>query len=202
MKHIFLAAAMLCTLFSCAPAGSQAGADFEELLVSRRSVRDFDASRSISEAEVRTIIEASQQAPSWANTQTTRYYVAISSEKADAVRELIGERNKQNTAGAPVFALSTFVKGQAGYFRGSAANELGDVWGVYDNGLNNAYFVLKARAMGFDTLIIGGRDAEGLRSLFSVPAEECITAVIALGYRASEPRQPVHKPVEEIVKFF
>ena len=198
MKHIFLALAMLCTLFSCAPGTKQGGADFDELLLTRRSVRNFDPSRSISQAEVRTIIEASQQAPSWANSQTTRFYVAISPEKADAVRELIGERNKQNTAGAPVFVLSTFVTGQAGFFRGNPANELGDGWGAYDNGLNNAYFVLKARAMGFDTLIIGGRDAEGLRNLFAVPAEECITAVIALGYRASEPAQPVHKPTEDI----
>ena len=38
------------------------------------------------EAEVRSVIAAAQEAPSWANTQTSRYYVALSEEKADAVR--------------------------------------------------------------------------------------------------------------------
>ena len=34
-----------------------------------------------SEAEVRELIKAAQDAPSWANQQPTKYYVAISEEK-------------------------------------------------------------------------------------------------------------------------
>ena len=63
--------------------------------------------KTISEAEVRTLIATAQEAPSWANTQTSRYYVAFSKEKADAVREYIGEWNRKNTEGAPVFIVST-----------------------------------------------------------------------------------------------
>ena len=40
---------------------------FDEVLTSRRSVRNYDASKKITEAEVRDLIKAAQEAPSWAN---------------------------------------------------------------------------------------------------------------------------------------
>lgn len=175
---------------------------FDEVLSSRRSIRDYDASKTISEAEVRVLLEAAQDAPSWANTQTTRYYVAMSPEKVAAVKELVGPGNAKNTAGAPVMIVSTFEKGRSGFFRGTPANEVGDGWGAYDNGLSNAYFILKARAMGFDTLIMGYRDAEALRELFQIPEQEELMAVISLGCRASDPQRPGRKPLDEVVKFF
>ena len=202
-RTIILAAAALLSLTSfagCAGNGS-ASPTFDELLVSRRSVRSYDASKSISEAEVRTLLTKTQKAPSWANMQPSKYYVAISPEKVAAVQDMVGG-NKERILGAPVLIVSTFEKGKSGFFRGNQTNELGDFWGAYDNGLSNAYLILTARAMGFDTLIMGMRDASALRTLFQIPAEEMVTAVIALGYRAGEPNQPKHRDLDEIAKFF
>ena len=56
--------------------------------------------------------------------------------------------------------------------------------------------------MGFDTLIMGMREGDKLRELFAIPPEEVVTAVIALGYRNGEPKQPQHRPLDEIAKFF
>ena len=175
---------------------------FDEVLATRRSVRSYDASKTISEAEVRELLIATQEAPSWANQQPSKYYVAMSPEKIEAVSNLVGERNKQNIAGAPVLIVSTYEKGKSGFFRGEQTNEVGDGWGAYDNGLSNAYFILMARAKGFDTLIMGMRDSEKLRELFNIPENEAVMAVISLGYRAAEPKQPGHRPLEEIAQFF
>ena len=175
---------------------------FDEVLATRRSVRSYDATKTISEAEVRELLIATQEAPSWANQQPSKYYVAMSPEKVEAVSNLVGERNKQNIAGAPVLIVSTYEKGKSGFFRGEQTNEVGDGWGAYDNGLSNAYFILKARAKGFDTLIMGMRDADKLRALFSIPEGETVMAVIALGYRAEEPVRPNRKKLDDIVKFF
>ena len=183
-------------------AAPAAGSSFDEIVASRRSVRDYKEGTTITEAQVRTLIATSMEAPTWANTQTTRYYVAIDPAKVAAVKELVGAGNARNTAGAPVMIVSTFVKGQSGFGRGNQVNEIGDGWGAYDNGLSNAYFILKAREQGFDTLIMGMRDSDGLRKLFNIPDTEEVMAVISLGYRASDPNRPARKPIEDIVKFF
>ena len=127
--------------------------------------------------------------------------MAISPEKLAAVQDLVGG-NKSRIIGAPVLIVSTYERGKSGFFQGNPANEVGDGWGAYDNGLSNCYLVLQARAMGFDTLIMGMREADKLRQLFAIPDNEAVMAVIALGYRAAEPFQPVHRPIDDIVKFY
>ena len=174
---------------------------FDEVLTSRRSIRKYDATKKISEAEVRRLMEAVQEAPSWAYQQPTKYYVAMSPEKLAAVKELIGG-NKRNVQDAPVLIISTFERGKSGFFRGNPANEVGDGWGAYDNGLSNCYLILQARAMGFDTLIMGMRESDKLRALFNIPDSETVMAVISLGYRAAEPVQPRHRQLDDVVKFF
>ena len=174
---------------------------FDEVLNSRRSIRNYDVTKKITEQEVRTLLTAAQEAPSWANQQPTKYYVAISPEKLAAVQDLVGS-NKDRIKNAPVLIVSTYERGKSGFFRGNPANEVGDGWGAYDNGLSNCYLVLQARAMGFDTLIMGMRDADKLRALFAIPENETVMAVIALGYRAAEPVQPRHRPFDDVVKFY
>ena len=204
MRHLFLSllalAACLPLFVSCQGSASQT-ASLDDLFASRRSIRAYEAGRTISEAQVRELLTAAQNAPSWANMQPSTYYVAMSPEKRDAVLEMIGG-NKDRVINAPVLIVCTFEKGKSGFFRGTAANDAGDFWGAYDNGLSNCYLILKARDMGFDTLIMGMRDAEQLRALFAIPEAEAVMAVIALGYRAEEPNMPVHRPLDEIVKFY
>lgn len=199
---LFAAAALLClsSLAGCAGSGTKAPS-YNDVLTSRRSIRSYDATKTISEAEVRTLLTKTQEAPSWANMQPSKYYVAMSPEALAAVQDMVGS-NKERIIGAPVLIVSTFEKGKSGFFRGQQTNELGDFWGAYDNGLSNAYLILTARAMGFDTLIMGMREADKIRGYFHIPGEEMITAVIALGYRAEEPRTPVHRDLEEIARFF
>ncbi|MBP5682034.1 MAG: nitroreductase family protein [Bacteroidales bacterium] len=180
---------------------SSASPSFDEVLKTRRSVRSYDATKKITEAEVRTLLTAVQEAPSWANQQPTKYYVAIGKEKLEAVQNLVGG-NKERIINAPVLIVSTFERGKSGFFNGNATNEIGDGWGAYDNGLSNCYLIMQARAMGFDTLIMGMRDSDGLRKEFNIPENETVMAVISLGYRSGEPKQPGHRPFDEVVKFF
>ena len=201
MKKLFVFSALTAMLMLSGCSQENNSPSSDEVLTSRRSVRSYDETKKISEAEVRTLLTAVQEAPSWANQQPTKYYVAISPEKLAAVQDLVGG-NKDRIMGAPVLIVSTFERGKSGFFQGNPANEVGDGWGAYDNGLSNCYLVLQARAMGFDTLIMGMRDADQLRQLFSIPEAETVMAVIALGYRKAQPVQPTHRQLDEIVKFY
>ncbi|MBR0259743.1 MAG: nitroreductase family protein [Prevotella sp.] len=205
MKKVMIFAALtaMVTMTGCSEKkeASKDVVSFDEVLTTRRSVRSYDASKKISETEVRELLTATQEAPSWANQQPTKYYVAISDEKLSAVQNMVGG-NKERIKDAPVLIVSTFERGKSGFFQGNQTNEVGDGWGAYDNGLSNCYLILKARAMGFDTLIMGMRDADELRKLFDIPENETIMAVISLGYRAGEPNRPERRPLDDIVKFF
>ncbi len=201
MKRTIILTLAAFSLLACSQPAKQSAPSFEEVLTTRRSVRSYDASKTISEAEIRTLLTAAQEAPSWANMEPTKYYVAIGPEKRAALLEMIGG-NKERVANAPVLIVSTFETGKSGFFRGQQTNEVGDGWGAYDNGLSNAYLVLQARAMGFDTLIMGMRQADAIRAEFSIPESEAIMAVIAVGYRADEPSRPARRDLDEIVKFF
>lgn len=201
MKRIILLTALAALFVLPSVAQEKKSPSFDEVLTTRRSIRSYDATKKISVAEVRTLLTAVQEAPSWANQQPTKYYVAISSEKLAAVQDLVGG-NKQRIQDAPVLIISTFERGKSGFFRGNPSNEVGDGWGAYDNGLSNCYLILKARAMGFDTLIMGMREADKLRTLFSIPENETVMAVIALGYRKGQPVQPRHRQLDDVVKFY
>lgn len=203
-RHLFLPLLLAVLLGSCTsePSTTTSSPSFHEVVTTRRSIRNYDATKTISEAEVRQLLTLTQEAPSWANTQTSKYYVAMTPEKVSAVQELIGDFNKRNVQGAPVLMVSTYEKDKSGHFNGQATNEIGNGWGAYDNGVSNAYLVLVARAMGFDTLIMGMRDSDALRTLFGIPESETIMAVISLGYRAGEPNRPERRPLDEIVKFY
>ncbi|MBQ4188683.1 MAG: nitroreductase family protein, partial [Bacteroidales bacterium] len=159
---IAAAAAALMLLPGCGGSETKetaSGESFDEIVATRRSVRDYKEGTTITQAQVRDLVATAMEAPSWANSQTTRYYVAMDPQKVAAVKELVGAGNARNTANAPVMIVSTFVKGQSGFGRGNQVNEIGDGWGAYDNGVSNAYFILKAREQGFDTLIMGMRDS-------------------------------------------
>ena len=79
---------------------------------------------------------------------------------------------------------------------------MGNGWGAYDLGLHDAYLVLAAADMGYDTLIMGIRDSDALREILSIPDTEEVMAVIAIGKAAQEPTARPRKALEEVTKFF
>ena len=178
--------------------------EFNKVLEERRSLRAYEAGRSVSRETVEEILRAASMAPSWKNSQTARSYVVMSQPLAKQVRETcLPEFNRKNSQNAPVLIVTAFVKGRSGFDNlGNAVNELGDEWGAYDLGLYNEHLVLKARELGLDTLIMGIRDGEKLRELLHIPEDQQIAAVIALGYGAAEPQMPKRKELSETTVFF
>lgn len=177
--------------------------EFEKLIRERRSIGVYK-NAPVDKKAVEEIIAAAQQAPSWKNSQTGRYYAVMSDEKVKYVREhCLPEFNQKNTADAPVYIITAFEKGIAGFDNDkNAVNELGDKWGAYDLGLQNENMILKARELGLDTLIMGIRDEKALRAELNIPDTQEVVAVIALGYRNTEPSAPKRKDIAEIAKFY
>lgn len=178
--------------------------EFSKLLEERRSIRDYAPNVTVSADDIEAMVYAAQQAPSWKNSQSGRYYAVISKDAAEKLRvSCLPSFNCERTVGAAGYVVTTFKRGNAGFRPdGTQTDALGEGWGAYDLGLQNQNFILKARELGYDTLIMGLRDESGLREMLSIPDDEIMVAVIAVGKRANDPEKPQRKPISEVLKTF
>ncbi len=177
--------------------------DFNRLTDERRSMRAYKCGK-INEEIIKELIETTLKAPSWKNSETGRYYVAITPEKVNEAREKgLPEFNRKNTENCSAIIVATFVKNISGFkTETEPQNELGNEWGSYDLGIQTAYLILKAKDMGLDTLIMGIRDEKALREMFEIPENEEVVSVISLGYGNKEPKAPIRKDVTEVCRIF
>ncbi len=178
--------------------------ELDKVIEKRQSIRSFDASRPVGVEFVKQALAAAQMAPTWKNSQTGRYYVISDKNLLDRFREeCLHPYNAKNSAAAPVLIVTSYVGNISGFRKdGSRDNELGNEWGAYDLGLQNANLLLKATELGLSSLVMGLRDADKIREMLEIPAEEIIVSVIALGYAAVEAERPPRKSLEEVAKFF
>ena len=174
--------------------------EFKELIMVRRSVRSYVSAPTHEELE--GILRDAQQAPSWKNGQPARCYAVESPEMIAQISEKgLPAFNANNSRNAALI-VTTFVKDLSGFGPDGPSNEAGNYWGAYDLGLHDAYLVLAAKNAGFDTLIMGIRDADAIRAILNIPETEVILSVIAVG-KAEKPSGPrMHKDLSEIAKFF
>ena len=173
---------------------------FSDLIEARRSVRKY-AKAEISKNEMAKIVEEALNAPSWKNTETTRYYAAIGDDaKAKMWGDALPSFNAASSANAAALVAVTFVPGESGYLGDAPADELGEMWGAYDCGLASSYFILAAKNHGWDTLIMGIRDKAKVKSILGIPEKEILMSVIAVGKSAQPYFKNPRKPVAEVLK--
>ena len=177
--------------------------EFTKLLEERRSIRAFDPEKHVTAEQIQEIVQAAIQAPSWKNSQTTRYYALVTPEKVEEFSaKCLPEFNQKSSKGAAL-VVTTFVKDRSGFTQdGTPDNEVGNGWGYYDCGLHDMNLLLEAANQGLSTLVMGLRDADKLREAFDIPKEESIVSVISVGYSDADPDRPTRQSVEEIAKFF
>ena len=171
--------------------------EFMELIEQRRSVRAYKDA-PVDQALVEDVIRAAQLAPSWKNSQTGRYYVALSPDAQAKIRACLPAYNQKSSANAALI-VTAYEKGVSGFNGAEPVNELGNEWGAYDLGLQNMLLTLRARELGLDTLIMGIRDGDALRAAAGIPDTEAVFAVIALGYRDQDPTARPRKDTAEIM---
>lgn len=177
--------------------------DFKDVVVSRRSMRAYDDSKTVTKDQIEEIVKMASYAPSWKNSQTARYYAVLDKDKCqEFATKCLPEFNIRNSKGA-AYIVTSFVSGNSGFdtARNEATNECGDGWGYYDLGLNNENLLLAAKEAGLDTLVMGIRDAKAIREEIGIPDEEIIVSVIAIGYGTKDATMPKRKDISEILHF-
>lgn len=178
--------------------------EFQTLIETRRTVRKYSPDTNVTKEQIQELVKAAQEAPSWKNTETGRYYCVLSEDKKRKLRqECLGYANNDAKTEHAALIVTTFVHNRAGFQKdGTPDNEIGNGWGCYDLGLQNENLILKAEELGLSTLIMGLRDADKIRGLLSIPEEETIVSVIAVGKADEAPSRPKRRELEDILKFY
>lgn len=173
-----------------------------ECITTRRSIRSF-TEQPVSREILEKIVAAAAYAPSWKNTQITRYIaVENPSLKAQIAATCCAEHNGAIIQSAPLLVATTMVKGRSGYERdGSYTTAKEDRWQMYDAGIAGQTFCLAAHEYGVSTVIMGIFDYEKTSALLQVPEDQEIASLIAVGYAAKEVTAPKKKTVSDLLSY-
>ena len=178
--------------------------DAKTCILTRRSHRQYQP-KPVSHDLIEEVISLAAYAPSWKNTQISRY-IAI---EDPAVRETIaaeyclpGANNPTIIRGCPLLVAQAFVKARSGYERdGAYTTDREDGWQYYDCGIAAQTLCLAAHDLGLGTVIMGVFDRKGLEEYLQLPEGQELMALIALGWPADEPAAPKRKDVETLLSY-
>ena len=179
--------------------------DFLDCVKNRRSIRKF-TDEKISHDLISEIVEIASYSPSWKNTQVVRYTFIDNKETLDKIADdcVLGfEFNSKIIKNAPALVIVSMIEKRSGYERdGSFSTPKGDGFEMFDAGISTQTFCLASHEKGLGTVIMGYFDEEKIKPLISLPDNQKIGAVLAIGYpQNNENIMPKRKPVSDLVTF-
>ena len=178
--------------------------ELQTCIRTRRSVRQF-TDEPVSHAALEQVIALAAWAPSWKNTQISRYLAIESPEIRRVIAQeycLPGANNPNIIQGCPLLVAQTFVKDRCGYNRdGTFTTDREDGWQYYDCGIAAQTFCLAAHELGLATVIMGVFDRKKLQEFLQIPEDQELMALIALGHPADEPAAPKRKELDVLLSY-
>lgn len=175
-----------------------------ESIKTRRSIRVFE-DKPVEKETIEELISIATYAPSWKNSQSTRYIAVLDKAKKDKIANecIMGfEGNKKSIDNAPVLIVVTTVNCRAGYERdGSFSTSKETHWQSFDSGIATATFCLAAHEKGLGTVIMGIYDEAKVIEALEIPEGMSVSALVALGYPAENPVAPKRKEVEQLLTY-
>lgn len=170
----------------------------------RRSIRKFQ-DKKVPHELINEIVDAAAFAPSWKNTQVTRYLITEDQEKMNRIADscVLGfEYNIDTIRHAPALVLVTMITGRSGMEKdGSATTSKGEDWGVFDTGIATQTFCLAAHDKGIGSVIMGIFDEEQVGKVIPIPEGQKLAALIAIGYPDIDPKAPKRKTAADLVSY-
>ena len=168
----------------------------------RRSVRKFK-NEEISKDIIEDLVLTASYAPSWKNTQITRY---IAIDDSSILKKIADDctpvYNSNIIQQSPMLIAVTFIKGRCGFERdGSYSTKKEDRWQMFDTGAACQTFCLAAKEKGLGTVIMGIFDEDKITELLEIPEERELAALIAVGWPDIDPEAPKRKSVDDLLQF-
>lgn len=203
--------------------------DFQDIVLNRRSIRNYDPSYKIEHSKLLQIIDEAAKAPSSANLQPWRFVIVESEEAKAKLKPLIRFNTLQNETSSAMILIFGDLKCQEyaqeiyqeAVERGLMPKEVMEkqvaaIVPMYDS-LNKAQMerivqidaslvamqlMLVARSHGYDTNPIGGFDADQLAAAFDLDEDRFHPVMIlSIGKAMETGYESVRLSAEKITVF-
>ena len=175
-----------------------------ECIKTRRSCRKFQ-DEAVPHEVLEEVVGVAAYAPSWKNTQITRYIVVEDRDKIQKIANdcVLGfEYNTKTISRCPALVVVTMVKNRSGYEKdGSYTTSKEDRWEMFDAGIATQTFCLAAHEKGLGSVIMGIFDEDKIAEVITIPENQKVAALVAIGYPAFQPEAPLRKEVSELLSF-
>ena len=204
--------------------------NFKEVVLGRKSIRQYDTKVKISKDEMDELLSEAMQAPSAVNLQPWRLIVVSSEEGKSHLKPFIGSNTLQHDSSSAMIVIFGDLKCydyaekiyNEAVDKGNMPKEVRDkqlsfILPMYqgfsnekmketvyiDTSLMAMQLMLVARAHGYDTNAIGGFKKEGLAERFDMdPSRYIPTLIISIGKAAEEGYSSVRLKPETVVKYY
>ncbi|BCG57577.1 nitroreductase family protein [Paenibacillus sp. URB8-2] len=200
---------------------------FSQVIQERHSVRKYDSSRKMSDEEIHDLLNDAVLAPSSSNLQPWRFIVITDQALKEQLLPIAYNQQQVVEASAIIAVLGDLEAYrnvdkiwdsavEAGHATPEVRNMMVEnSWNNYsalsrekqkeialvDGGLISMQLMLAAKAKGYDTVPMGGYNADQFREMFQIPQRYATVMLIAVGHAAAAGRQTTRLPLEDVVQF-
>ncbi|EOE6415976.1 nitroreductase family protein [Enterococcus faecalis] len=199
---------------------------YQDVVRSRRSVRDFMSDVEIPKEELMAIIEEAMFAPNSTNLNSWRFLIVTEKEQKEALYEVSMQQPAVKGAAAVIILLGDFTAytvanadeiSAKAVAQGTMTEEIRqginenvswyyDVseeqkreWLMLDQGLVAMQLMLSAKDRGYDTVAMSGFETEAVRKLFNIEDHLVNGLIIPIGKAQTPGFETVRRDVSEVV---
>jgi len=151
-----------------------------ELAARRWSPRAFDATQSVTKAQLTALIEAARWAPSCFGAEPWRFLMWNRADDATGWQQAFDCLSENNRKWCNKVPLLFMACAGATFEHNGQPNR----WAQYDTGMAALSLSLEAVAQGLVAHQMGGFDIAKSRTTFAIPDDFMPMAMIAVGYQA------------------
>lgn len=199
---------------------------YQDVVRSRRSVRDFMPDVEIPKEELMAIIEEAMFAPNSTNLNSWRFLIVTEKEQKEALYEvsmqqpavkgaaaviiLLGDLTAYTVANADEISAKAVAQGTmteeirqginenvSWYY--DVSEEQKREWLMLDQGLVAMQLMLSAKDRGYDTVAMSGFETEAVRKLFNIEDHLVNGLIIPIGKVQTPGFETVRRDVSEVV---
>ena len=199
---------------------------YQDVVRSRRSVRDFMPDVEIPKEELMAIIEEAMFAPNSTNLNSWRFLIVTEKEQKEALYEvsmqqpavkgaaaviiLLGDLTAYTVANADEISAKAVAQGTmteeirqginenvSWYY--DVSEEQKREWLMLDQGLVAMQLMLSAKDRGYDTVAMSGFKTEAVRKLFNIEDHLVNGRIIPIGKAQTPGFETVRRDVSEVV---